>query len=154
MGKAPNNYQRSRDAHSNSVAEGRALAIRSDLRDILGETAFKQWWEDTFERDGKTADSFTWKEIAQAAKEKYDSLPAFIHTAREALRVAEWAVYEYGYSVEIRTIKPDLEKETSLRKAAEAAEAQYLKACNQYQSSFDCNCGANGRSTCPCCAHT
>jgi hypothetical protein len=154
MSKAPNNYQRSRDAHSNDVAEGRALALRSDLRDILGETAFRKWWADTFEQDGKTADSFTWKEIVQAERAKYGSLPAFIHTSREALRNAENALGNHLYSVEVHIYKPDLEKETSLRKAAEAAEAQYMEACNQYQSSFYCDCNGANRNVCPCCAHT
>jgi len=154
MGKAPNNYERSKQEHSNEINEVRAQASLARLHTILGDRLYKEWWAATFEQEGGNAERFTWLQIRKAAHEKYESLPAHIHDAHDAWQNATFALGNYVYSVSVHIYKQDDEKEAELRKALETAEAQYLAVCDQYQSTFECACNGANRSACACCAHT
>ena len=49
--------------------ETRARAALVRIEAAQGNLAYRAWFEREFERDGKTVDDFTWREIAQAAQD-------------------------------------------------------------------------------------
>ena len=50
----------------------KAADLLQKLVDRDGETAYRAWWERTFESGGETINSYSWRQISEAAQLEWD----------------------------------------------------------------------------------